>query len=282
MFDDEPSADGRSGAARPGAQRAGGRGLSRPSAGAARWSDRALALCALAGLIAAAAVTRTWARATLSDRGSALLVVTRSGWQLRPAGPLVVAFGLVTALVCLLAHRRGRAAFGALLALLGAAVTGLALSRLHAADPLVHTIGRLRIGTFQTDEPVAAGTAGAGLWTAVVAGIVMVLTAVGWLRLSRRAAAESHASTAGGWAGPAGAAQAGFAPVAGPAPAETPGAETPGAVASGAVVSGAGVSGPAGSGTVGSGAAGSGAGSAGRGGIQGGDGAAERGVDHGL
>ncbi|KQC39985.1 hypothetical protein UK82_02545 [Frankia sp. ACN1ag] len=247
MFDDEPIAVGRAGAARPGAPRVSGRGPSGPSAGVARWSDRALALCALAGLIAAASVPRTWARATLSDRGSALLVVSRSGWQLRPAGPLVVAFGLLTALVCVLAHRRGRAALGALLALLGAAVTGLALSRLHAADPLVHTIGRLRIGTFQTDEPVAAGTAGAGLWVAAVAGIVVVLAAAGWLQLTRRAAAAAQASTAGGWAGSVGATQAGFAPVSGPASAE---------------VSGVGPAAP--------------------GGIPGGNGAAERGVDHGL
>jgi hypothetical protein len=232
-----------------------GRGPSGPSAGAARWADRALALCALAGLIAAASVPRTWARATLSDRGSALLVVSRSGWQLRPAGPLVVALGLLTTLVCLLAHRRGRAALGVLLALLGAAVAGLALSRVHAADPLVHTIGRLRIGTFQTDEPVAAGTAGAGLWVATVAGIVMVLAAVGWLQLTRRAAAAAHASTAVGWtgfagatqAGSAGATQAGFADVPEPASAEA-----------------------------------AGAGPAVAGGIQGGNGAAERGVDHGL
>ncbi|MCM3925994.1 hypothetical protein ND748_30540, partial [Frankia sp. AiPs1] len=159
------------------------------------------------------------------------------------------------ALVCLLAHRRGRAGLGALLALLGAAVTTLALSRLHAADPLVHTIGRLRIGTFQTDEPVAAGTAGAGLWVATVAGIVMVVAAVGWLQLTRRVAAAAHASTAIGWTGTAGATQTGstgatqtgLAEVAEPASAE---------------VSGVGPAIP--------------------GGIQGGNGAAERGVDHGL
>ncbi|WP_232291833.1 hypothetical protein [Frankia sp. QA3] len=226
-------------------------GPGRPSVGAARWSDRALALCALAGLIAAAAVTRTWARATLSDRGSALLVVTRSGWELRPTGPLVVAFGLLTGLICLLAHRSGRAALGVLLAVLGAAVAGLALSRLHAADPLVHKIGRLRIGTFQTDEPVAAGTAGAGLWAAALAGIVVVLAAVSWLLLTRRIVGATHASTAGGRFGPPAATGAGSSGVSG---------------AGSAGVSGAGVSG---------------AGPAVPGGIEGGS-ATERGVDHGL
>ncbi|WP_261574547.1 hypothetical protein [Frankia gtarii] len=209
----------------------------RASAGVARWSDRALALCALAGLIAAVAVTRTWARATLSDRGAALLVVTRSGWQLRPTGPLVVACGLLTALICLLAHRSGRAAFGAPLAALGAGVAGLALSRLDAADPLVHKIGRLRIGTFQTDEPVAAGSVGVGLWVATLAGIVVVVAAVSWLLLTRRAAGETHASAAGGRASSVAVTEAGTVGVAGPQ------------------ISG---------------------------GIQGGSGAAERGVDHGL
>lgn len=87
-----------------------------------------------------------------------------------------------------MAHRSGRAALGALLAALGAGVAGLALSRLDAADPLVHKIGRLRIGTFQTDEPVAAGSAGVGLWVAALAGIVVVVAAVSWLLLTRRAA----------------------------------------------------------------------------------------------
>ncbi|WP_261555321.1 hypothetical protein [Frankia tisae] len=209
MLDDEPIAGGRPGGPRAGAPRVSDPVPARASAGVARWSDRALALCALAGLTAAVAVPRTWARATLSDRGAALLVVTRSGWQLRPTGPLVVACGLLTALICLLAHRSGRAELGALLAALGAGVAGLALSRLDAADPLVHKIGRLRIGTFQTDEPVAAGSAGAGLWVAALAGIVVVVAAVGWLLLTRRAAGETRASTAGGIQGGSGAAERG-------------------------------------------------------------------------
>ncbi|SNQ48221.1 conserved membrane hypothetical protein [Frankia canadensis] len=153
------------------------------------WRERSLALCGLAGLLAALAVPRGWAHATLSDRGADLLVVTRTGWDLRPNGPLVVALGLLAVVLCVLARWSGRTALALPLVAAGLAVAGLALGELHAADPDVHRIGRLRIGTFQTDEPVAVGTVGAWLWVTVLAGAVMAAAAATWLVLSRRPAA---------------------------------------------------------------------------------------------
>jgi hypothetical protein len=160
---------------------------SAPAGVAQPWGERALALCGLAGLVAALVVPRTWSRATLSDRGAALLVVTRSGWDLSPTGPLVAVLGLLALVVCVLARWRRRPLLGVPLVAAGLAVACLALSELHAADPDVHRISRLRIGTFQTDEPVAAGAVGVWLWVAVAAGVVMAAAAASWLVLSRRA-----------------------------------------------------------------------------------------------
>ncbi|MCK9894559.1 hypothetical protein [Frankia sp. AgB32] len=175
---------------------------------AAPWADRALVLCALAALVAAFAVPRTWARATLSDRGAALLVVTRSGWDLRPTGALVVAVVVLAIVGCGFARRVGHPALGVPLVAAGVAVAALALSRISAADPLEHTIGRLRIGTFQTDEPVTAGAAGEWLWVTVAAGVVMAATALSWLVLARRVAASGAASGVAATAGAAGAVDA--------------------------------------------------------------------------
>ncbi|MCM3886167.1 hypothetical protein [Frankia sp. R82] len=158
------------------------RGAARTGGG---WSDRLLTLCVIAGLVALFTVPRTWARATLSDRGAHLLVATRSGWELAPTGALVGTAAVLSIVLCLLVGWTGRRRLIVGPLACGLAIVALALGRLNAADPLEHTIGRLRIGTFQTDEPVTASGPALWLWVAVVCGVVMVGAAAGCLALGR-------------------------------------------------------------------------------------------------
>ncbi|MCL9760640.1 Trp biosynthesis-associated membrane protein [Frankia sp. AiPa1] len=130
-------------------------------------------------------VPRTWASATLSDRGAHLLVATRSGWALAPTGALVIVAAVLAIVACLLVRWTGLRMLAALPLVCGVAIVALALGRRHAADPLRSTIGRLRIGTFQTDEPVTSSGPGVWLWVALACGVVMVGAAVGWLVLER-------------------------------------------------------------------------------------------------
>jgi uncharacterized membrane protein len=127
-----------------------------------------------------------WAKATLSDRGAALLHVSKTGVELKPYGYTVVALGAVAVVVALLAARlpaASRLLFG--LPLVGIAAVVLAVSKIHAADPLATKILRLRIGTFQTVNPVAHPTVGVGLWLAVAGGVLITLSSVGFLIAQR-------------------------------------------------------------------------------------------------
>ncbi|MCK9924835.1 hypothetical protein MXD61_23705 [Frankia sp. AgPm24] len=150
------------------------------------WGDRLLTLCVAAGLVVLFTVPRTWARATLSDRGAHLLVATRSGWDLAPTGALVGAAAVLAIVLSLLAGWTGRRGLASAVLACGLAIVALALGRLDAATPLEHTIGRLRIGTFQTDEPVTHSGPAAWLWVAVTCGAVMAGAAASSLALGRR------------------------------------------------------------------------------------------------
>jgi hypothetical protein len=113
--------------------------------------------------------------------------VNRTGWDLSPSGQTVCVLGLVVALVCVLDNRTGRSRRVRYLPpFAGIVIVLVAVSRLGAGDPVAHKLERLRIGTFQTDHPVAVAMTGSGLWISLAAGVVIVATGVGWLALDRK------------------------------------------------------------------------------------------------
>jgi hypothetical protein len=160
-----------------------------PFAGALVWAG------ALAGALAAYGSLRPWTRATLADRGADLLVVNQSGWDLAPSGQCVCVLGVVAALVCVFIRRTGRSrwAWYALPAA-GALIVAITLTRIDAGGPDARKLERLRIGTFQTDHPVVADSAGAGLWICLVAGVVIAAVVTVVLVLDRRARGTTPAS----------------------------------------------------------------------------------------
>jgi hypothetical protein len=164
-----------------------------------RLSVAVLWVAGLAGVAAALASRRPWVRAALADRGADLLVVTRSGWDLHPAGQVVCALGLLVTLACVLADTsRPSWWVGCILPVSGVAIAAFAVSRLHAGEPMARKLTRLRIGTFQTDHPVATGGPAAGLWLTLAAGVVIAVAGVGWLALDRKVRRARASTPAGG------------------------------------------------------------------------------------
>jgi hypothetical protein len=140
------------------------------------------------GAAAAAGALLPWASATLSDRGAVLLPVSRTGLELSPNGLIVLVLGVVC-VVSSVVPRDGRWAHPLIfvLPLAGPAIVLLAALRINAGDALVAKLLRLRIGTFQTDHPVASAHVGPGLWLSLTAGVALMLGGVGWHLSSRSA-----------------------------------------------------------------------------------------------
>ena len=142
--------------------------------------------CGIGGSAAVLGSFGHWVRATLSDRGAQLLVVTRSGWDLPPSGQVVFTLGLVT-LGCVLLSDPGDGRRWPRIAppITGAAVIAVTVDRIGAARPIAHIIGRMRIGTFQTDHPTATTGTGFGLWICLAGGALMLVAGTAWLILDR-------------------------------------------------------------------------------------------------
>jgi hypothetical protein len=153
-------------------------------------------MCVLAAAVAVLGSFRHWSRAALADRGSDLLVVTASGWDLAPSGQLVFVLAVVVILVCLLAPSTGRLRSAWLVPpVAGVAITVLAASRIGAGEPAARKLTRLRIGTFQTDNPVVVTSTGNGLWLTVAAGVLVAATGT-VIAVLQRSARRSAAATA--------------------------------------------------------------------------------------
>ncbi|WP_131746131.1 hypothetical protein [Frankia sp. Cppng1_Ct_nod] len=145
-----------------------------------RVGDLIISGCGLAGIAAAVGVFMPWAGATLSDRGADLLPVSRTGLELSWNGAAVLGLGILCVVVSVLLREVPRARpLSFALPPAGLAIVVLAAVKINSGDAMAARLLRLRIGTFQTDHPVAGGNVGLGLWLSLVAGVVLVLGGIG-------------------------------------------------------------------------------------------------------
>ncbi|WP_239346194.1 hypothetical protein [Frankia sp. CiP3] len=149
-------------------------------------ADLIIVGCGAAGMAAAVGTLLPWAGATLSDRGAVLLAVSRTGLELSANGAVVLLLGVVCAVSCLLPPdgRRARP-LSLALASAGLVITVLAAAEIDAGDPLAAKLLQLRIGTFQTDHPVASTHVGLGLWLSLAAGVTLSVGGAGWQLVGR-------------------------------------------------------------------------------------------------
>ncbi|WP_322767984.1 hypothetical protein [Frankia sp. Cr1] len=156
------------------------------SASRSRAADLIISGCGLAGVTAAAGALLPWTGATLSDRGAVLLPVSRSGVELSSNGMVVLVLGVVCAVSSVVPRdSRWARPLTLVLAPAGLAIAVLAAVTINAGDSVAAELLRLRIGTFQTDHPVAAAQVGPGLWLSLGAGGALILGGVGWQLVGR-------------------------------------------------------------------------------------------------
>ncbi|WP_322759832.1 hypothetical protein [Frankia sp. Cr2] len=142
--------------------------------------------CGLAGVAAAAGALLPWTGATLSDRGAVLLPVSRTGVELSSNGIVVLVLGVVCALSSVVPRdTRWAHPLTLVLAPAGLAIAVLAAVKINAGDSVAAKLLRLRIGTFQTDHPVATAHVGPGLWLSLAAGGALLLGGLGWQLVGR-------------------------------------------------------------------------------------------------
>jgi hypothetical protein len=114
-------------------------------------------------------------------------VVTKSGWDYGATGPAVALVGVAAAVVCLASGWwPGLRVLAVALPPAGVALSVLAVVRIGAGESVADKLATLRIGTFQTDAPVTAASAGAGLWLCLGAGLVLLVAGLAWVLLDRR------------------------------------------------------------------------------------------------
>ncbi|ABW16513.1 conserved hypothetical protein [Parafrankia sp. EAN1pec] len=142
-------------------------------------------VCSLAGVIAALASFRPWTHATLADRGADLLVVNQTGWELAPAGQLVFAVGVVVTLLVLIPPAEENIWLRRLIPVAGLVMVIIPLTALQTAEPVARKLERLRIGTFQTENPAATHGTAFGLWVILAAGAVILVAGCARLVLER-------------------------------------------------------------------------------------------------
>ncbi len=129
-----------------------------------------------------------WAGATLSDRGADLLHRSRTGFELSWHGKVVLGLGILCVVVSVLLREVPRARpLGLVLPVAGGAITVLAAIKINAGDAIAAKFLRLRIGTFQTDHPVATAEVGLGLWLSLAAGVVLLVGGIVWQTAGRSA-----------------------------------------------------------------------------------------------
>ncbi|WP_052914543.1 hypothetical protein [Protofrankia coriariae] len=163
-----------------------------PTGARSRTADMIVYACGVAGLIAVLGTFLPWAGATLADRGADLLHSNRSGLELSWHGKVVLGLGILGVVISVLLSEIPRARpFGLALPVVGGAIAVLSAVKINAGDAIAAKLLRLRIGTFQTDNPVVTAEVGLGLWLSLVAGVALVL---GGLFLGRSAWRATGAS----------------------------------------------------------------------------------------
>ncbi len=142
--------------------------------------------CGVAGVVAVAGAFLPWAGATLSDRGADLLHRSRTGLELSWHGKVVLGLGILCVVVSVLLREVPRTRpLGLVLPVAGGAIAALAAIKINAGDAIAARFLRLRIGTFQTDHPVATAEVGLGLWLSLTAGVVLLLGGIAWQAAGR-------------------------------------------------------------------------------------------------
>jgi hypothetical protein len=145
-------------------------------------AESVLYVGAAGGVLAAAGAFMPWVTATLRDRGADLLEVHRTGLDLGAAGAAAVALGALAALVPLVAILKPPAVrLLPALPPIGIVIALVTLAKRHAGNPLTSKLLDLRIGTVQTEKPVAHAGVGAGFWLTVAGAALIVLTSAGYL-----------------------------------------------------------------------------------------------------
>ncbi|WP_250285447.1 MULTISPECIES: hypothetical protein [unclassified Frankia] len=150
-------------------------------------------VCGVAGLIAVVGAFLPWAGATLADRGADLLHSNRSGLELSWHGKVVLGLGILCAVISVLLSELPRVRpLGLALPVAGGVIAALSVLKINSGDAIAASLLRKRIGTFQTDNPVATAEVGVGLWLCLVAGAALVLGGLflGWAAWRAAGASE--------------------------------------------------------------------------------------------